>query len=488
MKHYILLVNTVLLLTAFIPSLVTAQEWQTMGDIEEIPDNIRIYELYPDTTEDKIFIGGSFLTFDTIPTHSITAFDGQHYEYLSPKINNCSNGGCIGVSSIVRYKGDIIASSIRSATYETNPQIIGIGRWDANAWHPLGGGVASHYDDTYHYYDPAPLFDFCIADDLLYVAGYINYVDNEPIIGSAGMAVWNGTQWHTFDVPKPPVGEAILATSIAKYKGNIFLGGNFDALIGEDNINDLIQYDGSSWSKVGDGLIDGWTNLHDLEVFQDKLIVAGYFNKEDGNPGSSIMSWDGEHWDDMGGGICTPFGAIDDLFVYKDKLYVAGYFDCIGGIEAHNVAVWDGAKWCSIGNSIFDKAVHAIAVWRDTVYIGGSFLKINGQPSRMFARYVGDHSTDVCSEPVSTTVESYRAGQLPISPNPVHDQITIQGTFATNWRLFNAAGQEVTVLVHSTSAANAQQTLLSVQALPTGLYYLQVLGQMGLEMGKFVKM
>ena len=469
---------------------INAQEWQTMGNIENIVDNYRILELYPDTSEDKLFIGGHFQSIGNTLTSNITSFDGHQYDYISLEINECSNLGCRGVSSIIRYKDNIIASSIRSANYENDPQIIGIGRWDGGAWYPMDGGIATDYDEFYEYYDPGLIFDFCISNDILYVAGYFKYVDSLP---EAGLAAWDGTQWTIFNVPAPPLGDAILATSVSKYKGDIYLGGNFDVTLEGDTINDLIKYDGNTWQKVGDGLIDGWTNMHDLEVFQDKLIVSGYFTKTDGNPGNSIMSWDGEHWNDMAGGICTPYGAIDDLFVYGDKLYVAGYFDCIGGIEAHNVAVWDGAKWCSIGNSTFDKAVHAIAVWHDTVYIGGSFLKINDQPSRLFARYVGNHSTDVCSDPVNLTEEPSRnAARLLIIPNPVKDQLTISVSMGnllpTVWRVFNTSGQEMTVLINPISLSTAQQQVLEVQNLPTGVYFLQGLGQEGIATGKFVKM
>jgi len=464
-----------------------AQEWQTVTYFENIPDNHRVLELFPDTISNKLYIGGSFKNINNIETRNITAFDGFQFESISPEINTCWNLGCQGVYSITRYKGDIIASSIRSSTYEADPQIIGIGRWDGDSWHPLDGGASDYYNSIVQQYDPAILADFCIANDMLYVAGYIKYVDS---LAARGMAAWDGVQWTTFNVPPPPQGAGILATSVAKYKGEIYLGGNFDANINGTYAHDLIKYDGTAWHPVGDGLVNGWTNMHDLEVFQDKLIVAGYFTQADGNPGNSIMSWDGEHWNDMGGGICTPFGAIDDLFVQGGKLYVAGAFDCIGGIEAHNVAVWDGSKWCSIGQSVFDKPVHAIAVWRDTVYVGGSFLKIDSQPARFFARYVGDHSTDVCSVPVSVQTEPLTTSALRLYPNPAEDRMQLQldgGEMLPNsLRVFNASGKEVSSLTDV--VLNAQTAILQTGRLAPGLYFLQVgMGDGRVWNGRFVK-
>ena len=454
-----------------------------MGDVS----GSRLFELYPDSTEDKLYIGGILKAFngDTI-TRNITAFNGNNYEYMTDEINACWNGGCQGVSSIIRYDGNIIASLVRSPTYEDIPQIVGIGRWDGENWYPLDGGIASDYIDyaTPPYYSPCPAYDFCIADGLLYVAGYIRLVDSMP---AHGLASWNGTQWSIFPPPQTDPGYVILATSVAKYKGEVYLGGNFNVTINGEPVNDLIRYDGSTWHKVGDGLIEGWTNLHDLEVFQDKLIVAGYFTQADGNPGNSIMSWDGEHWDDMGGGICSPFGAIDDLFVHNEKLYVAGYFDCIGGIEAHNVAVWDGQKWCSIGQSVFDHPVHAIAVWRDTIYVGGSFLEINGLPARLFARYVGDHSTDVCGEPVLAAQEALSpVPLLRISPNPAIHEIllTLQNAGGpVQWSVTDALGR---VIWQHTGQGDS--TRVQVKDWPSGLYYCSAqTGSGDVATGRFFK-
>ncbi len=428
-----------------------------------------------------MFIGGKFTSIDGVRTGTIVSYDGQVFYHSmadsSSSMNYCWNGGCEGVASIISYQGEIIASLVRSSTYETTPQIIGIGRWDGQKWLPLDGGVSDGIEAMNYF--PATAYDFCVADDMLYVAGYITYVDSLP---ARGLASWDGEKWYIFDVPDPGPGEAILANSVAKYKGDIYLGGNFVVEVDGQQTNDLIRYDGNSWHTVGDGLVDGLTNLHDLEVFQNKLYVAGYFTKAIGNPGNSIMSWDGEHWNDLAGGVCTPNGAIDDLFVYKDNLYVAGYFDCIGGIEAHNLAKWDGEKWCSIGNSIFNRAIHAVAVWRDTVYVGGSFFEIDGQPAPYFAKYVGDHSTDTCSTPISAAPEPTNKDFI-LSPNPASAMLDIQApsTIESIW-IYDAMGREVL-----RPGVFGARVSVSVGDLPAGMYFVSLRAGGKIWSGKFVK-
>ena len=459
-------------------SRVTAQAWEASYKFESL-----VFEISPDIISNQIFVGGQFLEIDGVFTGNIVSYDGQVFHHSmadsSSNMNYCWNGGCSGVASIISYQGDIIASLVRSSTYNATPQIVGIGRWDGQGWQPMHGGIATGYQPALQYYSPATAYDFCIAEDTLYVAGYITIVDSLP---ARGLASWDGEKWHIFDVPQPEPGLAVLANSVAKYKGNIYLGGNFIVPVDGEQTNDLIRFDGTTWHKVGDGLVDGWANLHDLEVFQDKLYVAGYFAKADGNPGNSIMSWDGEKWNDLGGGVCTSFGAIDDLFVHEDKLYVAGYFDCIGGIEAHNVASWDGQKWCSIGNSRFNRAIHAVAVWRDTVYVGGSFFEIDGEPAPYFAKYIGDHSNDTCSAPVSAAPEPDKNG-FKLSPNPSSDLLEIQAPapIESVW-IYDAMGRAVLQ-----PGGFGLRASVSVGDLPAGLYFVSVRAGGRSWSGKFVR-
>jgi|GEM_PF-909500 len=401
---------------------IHAQDWEGVGYFQ----GNGILEIFPDTIANKLYVGGVFQSVDDVDSRNIICFNGSTFEQMtdSSNVNVCWNLGCRGVASIIRYQDKIIASLVRSTTYEANPQIIGVGAWDGTGWYPLDGGLADTYNDFVSQFRPASIYDFCLTGDTLYAAGFITHVDSIPALA---LGAWDGAQWHSFNVPEPtiPGVDFMLANSVAKYKGKIYLGGNLGLTLNGEYINDLIVYDGLLWEKVGDGLVDGLTNLHDMEVFQDKLYIAGYFTQADGNPGNSIMSWDGEQWNDLGGGVCG-YGIIDDLFVHKDKLYVAGLFDCIGGIEAHNVAVWDGTKWCSVGHSIFNRAASAIAVWNDTIYAGGGFYEIDGQPVTYLARFVGDLSTSVCSEVVSALESTTSAAPyLNLYPNPAGNMLTI---------------------------------------------------------------
>ncbi len=460
---------------------VGAQEWEPVVNFPNSDINNRyVLELFPDTALDRLYIGGQFLTINNDTFGNIVAYDGNQLHNILDGIGACWNGGCAGVVSIIRYRENIIASLVRSATYESDIQVIGIGGWNGEQWHPLDGGIASDYLPFVQQYFPATAYDFCIADNTLYVAGSIHIIDSMP---ACALGAWDGTQWHTY-MQEPGPGEFVLANSIAKYKGSIYLGGNILLHINGEEVRDLTRYDGTSWQKVGEVLQGFNTNLRDLEVFQDKLYVAGYFTQADGNPGNSIMSWDGEQWNDLGGGVCG-YGIIDDLFVYKDKLYVAGLFDCIGGIEAHNVAVWDGAKWCSIGNSTFNRAVNTIAVWRDTVYAGGQFYEIDGQSVRFLARYVGDAGQQNCSIVSVASPGVVSGASLSVSPNPAHTRMTISVSgagAALHYEVFDLLGQ-----VYWSYNSCSEKKEIPVADWPAGWYVVRAIGAGGAVSKVFVK-
>jgi hypothetical protein len=463
----------------------SAQEWEFLGEFN--PNAYRILTIFPDTIDDKLYIGGNFASVDDAVGRNIAMFDGAQFHSMTEGINACWNYGCRGVASIIRYKGEIVASLVRSATSEAVPQVIGIGRWDGTQWLPLEGGISNFYDTLYNEYDPGSIYGVALDGDTLYCAGYFAYVDSVP---ATGLAAWDGTSWRIFGVEEIlSDDDYMLATSVAKYKGSVYIGGNFWVTIDGQEYRDIARHDGTAWRPVGNGLAFGESNVHDMAVFKDKLYIGGFF---EGEQGYSITSWDGEHWDDLNGGVCTFGGAVDGFFVTKDKLYVVGYFECIGGIEASNVATWDGTRWCSVGYSDFDRPLHAVALWRDTIYVGGSFLAIDGQPGRFLARYVGDYSGEVCSEPVSNVlgeVVSSSSARLLVNPNPAQRSIVAfagHGEAPQGLRFYisNALGK----ILWSSPTTTTGSVEVSVESWPSGLYYVQAISEIGITTASFFKL
>ena len=460
------------LIFIFFSSWVLSQEWQQVANFGSSPRR-----LYTDTIDQLLYIGGNFAFYENDTINGVCFWNGSTIQPMSDGFYDVCQTSCYPPEMFIRYKNEIYTGTFFNEIGGQSSS--GIGRWNGSTWLPVSPGL--YYDNG----DGGAAWGACEHDGRLYVVGPFRSVGQEI---ANSVASWDGTSWQTYGAPEDTQHDIPKHYRVIFYKDQLYVAGNCYDII-DGNVNyDIIRYDGTAWHQVGAGIYGGLSAIWDMAIYHDDLYICGRFDKSSGNAGNGIMRWDGEQWHDVGGGLCYNGEFATDLLVYQDKLYMVGIFNCIANdLPASNVAVWDGERWCSLGNSFFDNKLDAIEVYKGEIYVGGGFENVNGYPIKYVAKYVGDHSTDICSA-VSATLEPHRAGQLLISPNPVHDQITIGQTSLTTWRVFNGAGQEVTALLHLEAAYNAQQTVLNVQALPAGLYYLQGLGQVGVESGKFVKL
>jgi hypothetical protein len=120
--------------------------------------------------------------------------------------------------------------------------------------------------------------------------------------------------------------------------------------------------------------------------------------------------------------------------------------------------------------------VNTIAVWRDTVYAGGSFYQIDGQPVRFLARFVGDLSGSICSEPVSA-VESLSTPTSLISlfPNPAGSVLTINRSGRS--RLLRYEIVDLLGRTWWSGADCADKEIILVSSWPSGSYVVRVVGE-----------
>lgn len=457
--------------------LAYGQEWQQVGDFNYPPTCF-----YSDTIDQFLYIGGPFVSVGADTMNSICKWDGQFFYAMgNPRKTSCGNVNCNPTNTIIRYHNEIYIGG----TMDTiNGKITnGIAKWDGITWSAVGDNSYPHTLTDYWVYASF------IKDDKLYVTGGF------PTAGADtcnSVAYWDGTNWSGMNFPSDFDGETPKNFGIVFYKGEWYVGGNCLNYINGNLNHDIARYDGISWKQVGSGLKGGFSFINDMVVYQDALYVCGYFRSIDGNAGNKIMRWDGDKWHDVAGGLCSPDDIATDMMVYEDKLYVVGIFDCsANNLPTSNVAVWNGVEWCSVGKSYFNNKILSITAWKGEIYVGGGFTEVGGHSVKYFAKYIGDHSTDTCSASVAVAPGLQQARQLLINPNPVKDQLTISASLDSPlpkaWRVFSSAGQEVTALVNSVGSSRVQQ-VLEVQKLPAGMYFLQGLGQTGMQIGRFVKM
>ena len=461
----------------FFSTLAAGQNWQQVGDFTRSPRR-----LFTDTIDNLLYIGGEFKTNGNDTLNGVCFWDNTAIQAMDAGLYDaCGSNSCQAPEMFIRYKNEIYTGS--NFDEIAGQPSSGIARWNGNQWLPVSPGLFN--DDG----DGGQAWGAYEHDGLLYVVGPFRLAGQDT---ANSVASWDGTNWKTYDAPEDTQHDIPLHGRIIFYKDEMYVGGNCYNVV-DGNINfDIMRYNGTAWHQVGNGLHGGLSTIFKMLIYQGDLYVCGRFNTSSGNAGNGIMRWDGEQWHDVGGGLCFASDFITDMLVYKNKLYLVGIFTCIGnGLTAKNLAVWDGKQWCNFGDSDFDNKINCIEVYNDEIYVGGGFKEISGYPVKYFAKYIGDHSIDTCSTFVSMAPDLQRMGQLLINPNPVKDQVTISSSFGspllTAWRVFNAAGQEVTAWVNPVGSSSLQQ-VLEVQNLPAGVYYLQGLGQTGMATGKFVKM
>ena len=461
----------------FLSSWAFSQEWEQVANFGN-----STRRLYTDTVDQLLYISGQFKFYGNDTINGVCFWNGNSIQPMGDGLYDACPGSCYPVEMFIRYKNEIYTSSIFD---EVGGQpSSGIGRWNGSTWLPVSPGLYSDNNNA------GTAWGACEHDGRLYVVGPFRTAGQDT---ANSVASWDGNTWHTYGAPEDTQHDIPLHGRVIFYKDEMYVGGNCYNIV-DGNINfDIMRYDGTAWHQVGSGIHGGLSAIFKMVIYHGDLYICGRFDKSSGNAGNGIMRWDGEQWHDVGGGLCYDNEFATDMMVYQDKLYMVGIFSCIAeDLPVSNIAVWNDERWCSLGNSIFDDKLGCIEAYKGEIYVGGGFEEVGGYPVKYLAKYIGDHSTNTCSASVSITPEPHQGGQLTIHPNPVKDQFTItasSGSLAlTMWRVFNAAGQEVTFLVHLISSSMPEQWMLDVQGLPVGVYYLQGRGHASMETGRFVKM
>ncbi len=260
------------------------------------------------------------------------------------------------------------------------------------------------------------------------------------------------------------------------FNDELYVGGNFEAIINGEIYEDIVKFDGTVWHPVDGSLFGSFSHVNSMVVFQNQLYIGGAFNASDGNAGNKIMRLGSNGWEDVHGGIWGEnTSQVYKLLVHHDALYVSGTFDIVGdGVAAKSIAKWDGEKWCGLGGNL-DYFVQDMAVFRDTLIITASIELDNGYRIMNIAKWTGGDYVENCGLPVSTPVLP-TDGDAKLSPNPASDLLHLQlGGFQTSIqvRIFNALGQEM--YETQVDATPQVETLrIPVAAWPPGVYSVHI--------------
>lgn len=273
----------------------------------------------------------------------------------------------------------------------SNTVVNGIAQWNGSEWQPLDGGIQGRWaNDNVRSLFCADLEGLGNGAQQLIVGGLFDRAGGRV---TGPIARWDGEAWHPFGTGLAGVdGAQVTAQCTDPSTSHLVAGGTFEQADGVQ-LNGVASWDGQSWSPLGLGIGPPPAVVLSLAAFdQDgtgpapaNVVAAGEFSEAGGTPANNIASWDGDHWQAMGEGV---HGTVSALAVWNatqagstaSTLVVAGTFDTAGGQPAANVAAWDGIAWHSLGPGL-NGAVNAAVTWdpdgpgpaAPQVVVGGEF-------------------------------------------------------------------------------------------------------------------
>lgn len=312
----------------------------------------------------------------------------------------------------------------------------------------------------------------------IYATGFSYSICGFP---AASVFRYDGTafyEWEPWSQITPST--ANYAGAVFDFQGYTYVSGSFPAPDGS-GIRFFMRHNGSTWEDI-----PGWNNarvVKEILIQDDLLYVAGTFLESEGAPGNAIAVFDGTTWNNMDGGLTLAPApnsvAALTMQWYHGKLYVGGQFDHAGGVPlgTGGIAVWDGETWSSMPGQFYTSPTQPngariadITVWRDSLYICGSFQTVDGLPVRQVAQYIGGDDDLI---PVGLNEERQQVS-FTLSPNPTNGPLHLQGLPPGTNRVLvrDALGR----VVHA-QATNLY--LLELGHLPAGTYLVQVLNTDG---------
>ena len=430
--------------------------------------------------QDELILGSSYSFKICNSTYkSFFAFNGATFNDMDFGIEAQNPNHWLSAPALgqcIEWKGNaLITGNFSTVGSDTLPAKY-IAKWNGSTWdnfpHPFWSNTATQNFNTSFgmgklLKDNDKLWMFTGYD----TAGTSTYI---PVL-------YDGQNFTP--MPQIPVNNKNQVIQAVKYRNKIVVTGNFLNYPSLTYFR-LAQFDGTSWSEIGNGAPGNLTGVAELTVYNDTLYIAGNFSKSDGCKGNYIMKWDGNQLSDAGFGDFCDYGPVRKLIPFRNRLYAFGGFNCAANQKAFGVAYYENGTWTvpkdSINNGVYDAVLY-----KDAIYIGGQFESINGDSTlRKFVR-LECPDFDAASGCLSSLKESFNNLDIKIFPNPSNDKIYVEfdrSISINKISISNTLGQEVFKI---SKPLPKQEIALS--NLPDGIYFLRVENKSGQRVFKLVK-
>ena len=321
----------------------------------------------------NVYAGGQFNYAGLINANSIARFDGQKWNSLGTGLGPAS--ALPSVYTIATTNNNIYVGGTFSTAGGVS--VANIAQWDGTNWYALGNPGGQIFGIAVQ---PGGVYAVGAAKGAsLYGSPFFEVWNgsswNNVLV--VPPAPENGYCAVPFNTPAPAM------DAIATMGTNIFVGGSFS--IGTFNppqgSQGILRYDGTYCYSVGSGFN---SNVVALAVINTNLYAAGNFTNADGYWANQIAMWNGMNWTNVGGGVIGS-GTVYSLGTMGNYLFAGGSFTNIGGVTASGIAEWDGTYWYALGSGVAYPGgggyVSAMTSIGTDLYAGGLFRFAGGKPS-----------------------------------------------------------------------------------------------------------
>ena len=206
------------------------------------------------------------------------------------------------------------------------------------------------------------------------------------------LARWDGDAWTPYSLQLRP-GLAVPASATLSWGDKLIFGGDGISMAGKIPVTNIAAWSDAGWSALGGGIRAQETvssgdripylgvKVAALAANAGRLYAGGRFDSAGNRSARNIAQWDGQSWTSMGEGL--PF-EVAGLLANGPDLYAVGAVRTTlqGGLQVslRDAAHWNGAVWNpleSLHNPAY--AIHLAyfngALWTSS---GGSLSKWNG--------------------------------------------------------------------------------------------------------------
>ncbi len=252
------------------------------------------------------------------------------------------------------------------------------------------------------------------------------------------------------------------------YNNQLIVSGYFKNA-GGVQANYIAACDGGSWHALSSGMSNGYQTckVTALAVHDGYLYAGGLFDTAGNNFAKNIAKWDGSSWSPVGDGINTQVYSLES---YNGNLYAGGNFSIATGGPGNYISKWNGVLWSDVDGGT-DGPVNFFLVQDNKLYVGGSFSSAGDQPAKNIAVW-SDGASAVNENRVSNINEFALYQNYPNPFNPSTSiKYTVPLTQFVTLKIYDVIGNEIATLVNGEKPAGNYEVKFDASHLSSGVYF-----------------